>query len=78
MKSQLLSECNHSHHIHMAGMFMLTILCIWIESTSLKITKVNHFKGHTNWIYDTKYSPDGTKFATASDDDSVIIWDAAV
>ena len=62
----------------MAGMFILTILCIWIESTSLKITKINQVKEHTSYIRDAKYSPDGTKFATASLDKSVIIWDAAV
>ena len=62
----------------MAGMFILTILCIWIESTSLKITKNKRIKEQGGSIVDVKYSPDGTKFATASDDYSVIIWDAVV
>ncbi|NOR83687.1 MAG: protein kinase [Ardenticatenales bacterium] len=30
--------------------------------------------GHTQWVYSVAFSPDGRLFATASDDDSIILW----
>jgi WD40 repeat protein len=34
----------------------------------------NYLLGHTQWVYDAAFSPDGQLFATASDDDSLILW----
>jgi serine/threonine protein kinase len=34
----------------------------------------NYLLGHTQWVYGAAFSPDGQLFATASDDDSLILW----
>ena len=35
------------------------------------------YRGHTNWVYDVAWSPDGTRLASCSKDTTVQIWDAA-
>jgi WD40 repeat protein/serine/threonine protein kinase len=34
------------------------------------------FTGHTNWINDLAYSPDGQTIATASNDTNILLWNA--
>jgi len=35
------------------------------------------YTGHTDWVYDVAWSPDGTRLASCSKDTTVQIWDAA-
>jgi hypothetical protein len=35
------------------------------------------YRGHTDWVYDVAWSPDGKRLASCSKDKSVQIWDAA-
>jgi len=35
------------------------------------------FIGHTNEIFEVAFSPDGKRLATASNDDTIKIWDTA-
>ncbi|MGB3712804.1 MAG: trypsin-like peptidase domain-containing protein, partial [Candidatus Promineifilaceae bacterium] len=44
---------------------------LWrIDNGSLQ----KYLLGHSEWVYSAAFSPDGQLFATASDDDSVILW----
>jgi hypothetical protein len=44
---------------------------LWqVDTSSLK----NYLLGHTQWVYSVAFSSDGGLFATASDDDNVILW----
>jgi hypothetical protein len=47
---------------------------LWrVDTNSLQ----NYLRGHTEWVYSVAFSPDGKLFATGSDDDSVILWQAS-
>jgi len=47
---------------------------LWrVDTGSLK----NYLLGHTQWVYSVAFSPDGQLFATASDDDSVMLWNVS-
>ncbi|KAL5492993.1 hypothetical protein ACEPAI_4441 [Sanghuangporus weigelae] len=48
-------------------------LGIWDGLTGARIGE--EIKGHTNWVIDVIYSPDGTRFASGSWDMTVKIWD---
>ena len=47
--------------------------CLYEILVNTNIDKV--LSGHSNWINSASFSPDGTKVATASDDNTAIIWD---
>ena len=46
-------------------------------SESLFAKEVQTLDGHTDWIRDVAFSPDGSRLATASDDQTAKVWDAA-
>ncbi|XP_014666829.1 PREDICTED: apoptotic protease-activating factor 1-like [Priapulus caudatus] len=35
------------------------------------------YKGHTGWVYSLDFSPDGNRLVSASDDETVMIWNAS-
>src|SRR6266852_1956459 len=43
----------------------------------LKHRPIFTYTGHTDWVYDAVWSPDGTRIASSSKDKTVQIWDAA-
>ena len=38
---------------------------------------IGTLQGHTGWVYSVSYSPDGSRIASGSGDDTVRIWSAA-
>mmetsp|Transcript_13549 Transcript_13549/g.22300 ORF Transcript_13549/g.22300 Transcript_13549/m.22300 type:complete len:1133 (+) Transcript_13549:101-3499(+) len=50
-------------------------LKVWDVSTQ-GCVQVERLRGHTQWVRACAYSQDGKFMASASDDDTVIIWDA--
>ena len=53
------------------------IYTITITITLDEITSIT-LKGHSDDVYSVAYSPDGTKIASGSSDDTIKIWDATV
>ena len=45
--------------------------------TPLKRSKVAAVSGHSHWVLSVAWSPDGTKLASGSRDQTVRIWEAA-
>jgi WD40 repeat protein len=48
---------------------------IFLMSFELHVRQSHCITDHRDAIYDAKYSPDGSRLATASNDDVVMIWD---
>ena len=48
-----------------------------ISLDGLHATELFRPRGHSGWIEDLVYSPDGKRFATASDDGTTTLWEAA-
>ncbi len=48
-----------------------------LSPDDLHATELFTPRGHRGWIKDLSYSPDGKRFATASDDGTTKMWDAA-
>jgi WD40 repeat protein len=40
----------------------------------MDIAQTKLVKGHSDWIFDARYSPDASMLATASQDKTVKIW----
>ncbi len=43
----------------------------------LKHRPIFTYTGHTDWVYDAVWSPDGTRIASSSKDKTVQVWDAS-
>ena len=50
-----------------------TVFCVWEKDTGILLHRVS---GHTDWVFDVKFSPNLMYLITASQDHTVRIWDS--
>ena len=46
-------------------------------ATSRALAATATLKGHTGWVYSVRFSPDGTRIASGSRDQTIRLWDAS-